>query len=176
MRILTILSTITVLFAAGSFAGTLQDAYDSCGPGNGYDKYLELAPHQTYTGGLTVDSGVDSCIVGNYAKVNRDGNTRIEANGNNTVLDIDHLIVYGSSINAGIYYSNGAEGLVDFCTVCDNYFGIMSVGNVDLTVKNSIVANNDNFGICWWEDYPATITYCDAWGNSGGNYMDWCDG
>jgi len=163
-----------VLSATYLSAETLQDAYDNCGSGNGYDKYLELTPHQTYTGGLIVISGDSSCIIGNYAKVDVVGNEWIEASGNNTVLDIEHLIIYGCSMKAGIRYTDGAEGLVNFCTICANNHGIIAL-NSDLTLKNSVVVNNNGIGIGWYIEHPAYISYCDVWENPVGNYRVYLD-
>ena len=175
MRTIAIISAAFISFLTYSFAGTSQDAYDNCGPGNGYDKYLELTPYQTYTGGLIVDEGVSSSIVGNHAKVDLENIDGIEAEGDNTLMDIDHLVVYGSSIKTGIKYSNGAEGLVNFCTVTESGHGILTLDNTDVTVKNTIIASNEFIGIGWYDEYPAYIVYCDSWGNPRGNYQEWCD-
>ena len=37
--------------------GTLQEAYNEAGPGNGYDKYIVLEPNQIYEGGLYMFEG-----------------------------------------------------------------------------------------------------------------------
>jgi parallel beta-helix repeat protein len=174
MRLLTLLGIFVLTCSV--FAGTLQDAYDACGSGNGYDKYLVLTPGTTYTGGLSVDSGKDSCIKGRYAKVSLTGNQKIAAAGQNTVLDVDHLVVYGDGNTTGLEYTYYAEGLVDFCTVYGHEYGIWVWSNTDVTIKNSIVSGNSKYGMAWYSTSKPSVTYCDTWGNSVWNYAEYCSG
>ena len=89
MRLLTLLGLFVLTCSV--FAGTLQDAYDACGSGNGYDKYLVLTPGATYTGGLEVESGKTSCIKGRCAKVSLTGNDKIAAAGQNQTVPVPEL-------------------------------------------------------------------------------------
>ena len=159
------------------FAGTLQDAYDACGPGNDYDKYLELDPHGSYTGGLTVDSGLKSCIVGNYAKVSLYGYDSILARYSDTRLDISNLVIYGDRKNTeGICYHFSSTGIVNFCTVYGHETGVSIWGAGDVvTIKNSIISGNRWFGITWNEVDDVHISYCDVWDNPNGNYKEYCN-
>lgn len=68
-------------------ATTLRAAYEAAPAANGYDRYVELEPGQTYTGGLMVgriyspvtssfvmaEEGLDVCIVGNGAVIDLQG-------------------------------------------------------------------------------------------------------
>ncbi len=61
------LSALLVFGIGIGIAGTLQDAYDEAGPGEGYDKLVILERGQVYTGSLIIPGGIDCCIRGNDA-------------------------------------------------------------------------------------------------------------
>jgi hypothetical protein len=169
-------AVVTALFVVNALAVDIQDAYDECGPGEGYDKYLELDANENYTGWLIVDSGADSCIAGNGATVQLDSGRTIRATDAGTKMDIDHAVIYCDGSGSGISYINGAQGTVNFCTVDNCEYGLFVWGYSNVTLKNSIITNNTKYGVAKEEYTPMHISYVDAWGNSQGNYYQYCSG
>lgn len=167
---------LAVVFAGAASAMDIQDAYDACGPAGGYDKYLELNPNTTYTGELTVDQGKDSCIKGNGAKVYIDSYGKIMVDGSSTKLDMDHVVVYGHGSGEGAHYRNGAKGTINFCTLNNFMYGVYVWGASNLTLKNSIVTNNSMYGVAKQDISTIHVSYVNAWGNSHGNYYEYCSG
>jgi hypothetical protein len=177
MKYLSIFTLIaTAFFAVATLAVDIQDAYDACGPAGGYDKYLELNPGSTYTGNLIVDTGKDSYIKGNGAKIYINAYGKIMVDGSSTKLDMDHVVIYGHGSGEGVHYSNAAKGIINFCTI-NNFMDGLYVWDVsDATLKNSIVTNNSRYGVAKEDLASVRISYVDAWGNSQGNYFQFCTG
>lgn len=99
-----------VLFADPAAALTLREAYESAGPRDGYDKYLELQTGVTYTGGLVIGpilspikhhlvgpAGCDVRIEGNGAILDLEGQQLCISYCQNR-LDIDDCIVLNGNI------------------------------------------------------------------------------
>jgi hypothetical protein len=89
---------------------SLKEAFDLAGPGNGYDKYIELETGVVYTGGLLVgpdfspitwtlegEEGLDVCIVGNGAILDLQGEQICLSYCNNT-LDVEDCIILNGNI------------------------------------------------------------------------------
>jgi hypothetical protein len=167
---------LAIVLAGAASAMDIQDAYDACGPAEGYDKYLELNPTTTYTGELTVDQGKDSCIKGNGAVIHLDDNGRIIAVGSGTQLDIDHAVIYGNGSGYGVRVEGGAKATIDFCTINNFHFGVYIWDFSNVTLKNSITTNNFVYGVGYAEIAIVNITYVDAWNNGQGNYGKYCSG
>jgi nitrous oxidase accessory protein NosD len=177
MKYVSLLSILAaVVFAIAASAADIQDAYDACGPAEGYDKYLELNPNVTYTGDLTVDQGKDSCIEGNGAEIYIDSYAKIMVDGSPTRLDVDHVVLYGHGSGEGLHYRNAAKGIVNFCTIDNFMYGVYVWGVSDVTIKNSIITNNSMYGVAKEEISTVRISYVDVWGNSEGNYYQYCSG
>jgi hypothetical protein len=167
---------VTALFVAAASAVDIQDAYDACGPGEGYDKYLELDPTETYTGWLVVDSGVDSCIAGNGATIQLDNGRTVRAMNSGTKMDIDHTVIYCNGTGWGISLMTGAQGNINFCTIDNCEYGVYVWGYSNVTLKNSIITNNNVYGFAKENIAPSYISYVNAWGNTQGNYYQYCAG
>lgn len=102
--------TVLVLLAAISPAATLRGAYDAAGPGDGYDKLIELEPGVTYTGGLLIgplllpetgiftgERGLNVCIRGNGAVLDlRSSQICISYCDNR--LDIENCVIIGGNV------------------------------------------------------------------------------
>jgi len=156
---------------------TLESAYTSASPLNGYDKYLELSGTMTYTGGLTIPAGDTVCIKGNGATIDLEG-SMIHVGGNTTLLDIDHCVlvnggnpVYGPGQAALNFVAS--RGSVTNNTIHANTVGIRvylaSPGVV--SVKNNILSDNTQAGLICELGSEADVSYNDGWGNLRyGNY------
>lgn len=101
-----------ILFTAqGAFSITLKEAYEAATPANGYDRYIELQPGATYTGGLLVgrifspvtntfimeEEGQDVKIVGNGAILDLQGQQICLSYCSNR-LDIEDCIVINGNV------------------------------------------------------------------------------
>ncbi len=160
---------------------TLEFAYVTAGPQNGYDKYVELSPSVTYTGGLTIPAGDTACVRGNGALIDLQGSI-IDIQGKTVRLDIDHcVLINGGSpeYGAGQAALNfvGSYGSVTNNTIHGNTVGVRIYlsGMNGITIKNNIVMNNAYAGVlCQLGSEPNAI-FNDAWGNSGyGDYAMDC--
>lgn len=89
---------------------SLKEAFDLAGPGNGYDKYIELETGVVYTGGLLVgqvfspitwilegEEGLDVGIVGNGAILDLQGEQICLSYCNNR-LDVEDCIILNGNI------------------------------------------------------------------------------
>ena len=152
-------------------AVTLQAAYDAAGPGEGYDKLLDLDKNGTYTGGLVVSTGTSCCIHGNGSMLDLEG-ASIEVTGF-TTLDIDHCILVNGF--RGIYFQNSATGIVRNNTIRGNFHGVSSFyGDPNLRIENNLIVENTRYGIYARDGYEPFIQYNTVWGNPGGDYMENC--
>ncbi len=100
-----------VCLASLSSAATLKEAVEAASPANGYDRFVELQPGATYTGGLLIgriyspvtngfiweENGEDVRIVGNGAILDLQGEQICLSYCNNR-LDIDDCIVINGNI------------------------------------------------------------------------------
>jgi len=163
------------------YAVTLQSVYAGAVSQNGYDKFLDLSPSMTYTGGLVIPAGDTACIKGNGALIDLQGST-IHVEGKTIWLDIDHCVLvnggdpaYGTTQAALNFVTS--NGSVVNNTIYGNTVGVrvyLSGANA-VSIKNNIVMNNTQAGVlCQLGSEPA-VTFNDAWGNSGyGNYAIDC--
>jgi len=165
---------LVVFIPSYVIAGNLQDLYNACGPANGYDKYLELDPMVDYEGRLTVDSGVMTAIKGNGAQVDLGPYGYIFAEGEDTVLDIDHVVIYGNDGAPGIYYEAASTGTVDSCTVDGCQSGVLAWIDTVVSIKNSVFTNSTEYGIAKYDSAKTTITYCDVWNNGIYDFGEFC--
>jgi len=170
---LTICTVVACLaFGSSVSAESLQAAYDASGPGDGYDKLLILDAGTGYTGGLTADRGVRSCIRGNGALVDLEQKS-VWAAGYNTRLDIERCVLTGGF--SGVYISEDATGVLRNNTITGNEYGVTSwMGRADLVIENNIIAGNDVYGIYCREYFEPIVRYNTVWGNPLGNYMKNC--
>jgi len=154
--------------AAGT---TLQSAYASAGPLNGYEKYVELVGTVTYTGGLSIPAGDTVCIKGNGATIDLENST-IHVGGNTTLLDIDHCVL----VNGGDPAYGPGQAALNFVasrgTVVNNTIHGNTVGiRVYLalpgavSVKNNILSDNTQAGLICELGSEADVSYNDGWGN-----------
>ena len=171
-----LLAAFALLVAAGFppsavLATTLESAYASASPLNGYDKYVELLGTVTYTGGLSIPAGDTVCIKGNGATIDLEGST-IHIGGNTTLLDIDHCVlmnggnpVYGPGQAALNFVAS--RGSVTNNTIHGNTVGIRVYlappGAV--SVKNNILSDNTQAGLICELGCEANVSYNDGWGN-----------
>jgi hypothetical protein len=174
MNMKLIILVVGFALASVAYSVDIQDVYNACGPGNGYDKYLDLDPAVSYEGRLVVDSGMKSAIVGNGASVNLGPYGYLYAEGENTVLDVDHLVIYGNDRAPGIYYEAYSMGTVDSCTVDGCQFGVLAWIDTVVTIRNCIFTNSTEYGVGQYEGAKTTISYCDVWGSTIDSYGEFC--
>jgi hypothetical protein len=104
------LAVVMLLLASSIQATTLREAFELAGPGNGYDKYIELETGVVYSGGLLIgpvfsplswtlegEEGIDVRIVGNGAILDLQGQQLCISYCDNR-LDIDDCIVLNGNI------------------------------------------------------------------------------
>lgn len=72
-----------VLLATPAAADSLKEAYDRALPANGYDRWIELEPGATYTGGLWI-GGTFNRITAEF----EDGGEDVRIVGNGAILDL----------------------------------------------------------------------------------------
>ena len=178
MKRLLIITACVGVAAAAAFGVTLQTAYDKCGPGDGYDKLLVLDSKVTYTGGCGVLMYKKSCIRGNGALINLDGES-IGAGQYGTELTVEECCL----INAGYY---GAISIQDSASVVANGNSICKSNGVAAiyvwigssgTLKNNVIYGSKNYGIAKHQSTGTlNILYNDVDACSGGNYMYFCPG
>ncbi len=175
MRLLATLwmaSLIAGVPASTVQAVVLQDIYDTALPGEGYDKLVVLDPNVTYTGGLTVDRGLRSCIHGGGARIDLENNS-IWAAGSGTLLDIDHCILTGGY--SALYIAQDAAATVRNNTIVGNGYGVISwLANTNVIIENNIIVNNVVYGVYCREYFEPFLRYNTVWGNIQGNYIKNC--
>jgi hypothetical protein len=173
IRIVAISALWIAGLATALAAVTLQEAYDAAGPGEGYDKLLVLDPGTVYTGGLTVERGIYSCIHGNGALVDLEDKS-VWAAGYGTGMDIDHCVLTNGY--SGIYVSEDARATIRNNTIVYNQYGVSSwYGNpFNVIIENNIISENSVYGIYCREFFEPFIEYNTVWGNLLGDYMKNC--
>lgn len=171
-------SSLVVLPAALADV-SLQEVYNAAGPGQGYDKLLELDPEETYTGDLLICDWSTVCIHGNGALVvTPDPEFGIAMRVLWSQLDIDHtVIVCGYS---GIEYGLEAYGTVKNNTIVGAREMGVRTGLVPsgqpMEFINNIIAHN-KYGVYVLEAaLPTYVGYNDLWNNWGGHYVKFCQG
>jgi parallel beta-helix repeat protein len=162
---------LIILLAAGTAAAVhLQDAYNEAGPGEGYDRLVELDPAEVYTGYLVVLGNTSCCLRGNGALIVLDEGAQIWA-GASTRLDVEGCVITGGSY--GISYDYAITSTVSNCTLVGNGVGLRA-WIADVTVTNCIIAGNDEYGIACRDGYEPAMLYNDVWGNGVLDYAAFC--
>jgi parallel beta-helix repeat protein len=180
LRYLVVLLALALVVPA-ALAKTLQSAYDEAGPGEGYDKLLVLNPNVTYTGGLSVVQGKKSCIRGNGALCDLDGN-QVFISQPGTLCDVTGCCFVDGSFLGALYISDGASANVDGNTICKSGIGVYVWMNASATVKNNVIFKNTKtgapmYGIAKHQSTTSlNVLYNDVDANYGGNYMYFCPG
>ncbi len=170
----TCLTAVLVVLVTASAPGaeSLQAAYDAAEPGEGYDKLLVLDPGTLYTGSLTVDRGMRSCVHGNGARIDLQYKS-IWAAGYGTALDIDHCVVTGGY--AGLYIAEDADAVVRNNTFVGNGYGVTCwIGSTNIVIENNVIVDNSVYGVYCREYFEPFLHYNTVWGNAQGNYMKNC--
>jgi nitrous oxidase accessory protein NosD len=163
---------VVLVTASAPVAESLQAVYDAAGPGEGYDKLLVLDPATLYTGGLSVDRGVRSCVHGNGARIDLQYKS-IWVAGYETGLDIDHCVVTGGY--SGLYIAEDADAIVRNNTFVGNGYGVTCwIGSFDTVIENNIMVGNSVYGVYCREYFEPFLQYNTVWGNTQGNYMKNC--
>ncbi len=159
-----------LLLSISAGAVHLQDVYNQAGPGEGYDKLLQLHPDEVYTGFMAVDSQTSCALHGNGALILLDEMGTI-AVPNQAALDIDGCVITGGAY--GLYYDWSASSTVENCTIVENTTGIRAWGGT-IIIKNCIIANNVQHGIACLEGSEPIILYNNVWNNVQLNYAAFC--
>ena len=175
-RLLIVTACLSI--AASAFGITLQSAYDQCGPGEGYDKLLVLNPNKVYTGGCGVLMHKKSCIRGNGALVDLDGNS-IVVNQNGTELTVEGCCFIDAGYYGAIKCEDYGRIVVNGNTICKSN-GLAAIyvweGCTGI-IKNNIIYGNHTYGIAKHTNtLQLDILYNDVDNNPSGNYMYYCPG
>ncbi len=170
-RILPI-AMVFLCIAISLSALNLQQAYENAQPGCGYDKLLVLDPEQSYTGGLEISGNVSVYILGQGALINLQS-SQMHFTSNTNVIVQDCIVKNGSN---GVNYEGNATGMVNHCTFYNNGNGIRTWSSSPLTIKNCIIAFNTDHGVAKLNTSVTYISYCCAYGNTNGNFREWCPG
>ena len=160
---------------------TLEFAYVTAGPQDGYEKYVELSPSVTYTGGLTIPVGDTACIRGNGALIDLQGST-IHVEGKTVWLDIDYCVLVNGgdpaySVSEAALNFVASYGSVTNNTIYGNTVGVRVYlsGMNGIIIKNNIVMNNAYAGVLCQLGSEPHVIFNDTWGNSGyGDYAMDC--
>jgi hypothetical protein len=153
---------------------TLQEVYQTAGPGQGYDKLVALEAGKVYTGGITVFDE-KAVIHGNGAAIDLGGGSITIANDLviDTRLDIDHCVLTNGAI--ALDYSNSANGHITNCTFYLNQIGVQILYCTDTlsSILNCIFLENSEYAVlCMQYYYPAISHNCCY--NNGGDYFEGC--
>ncbi len=182
LRFTSVLVFVLLFWIPSSAHGvTLQSVYDSAPRQSGYDKYLDLSPGVTYTGGITIPDGDSVCIKGHGAIIDLEG-SMIQVGGMTALLDIDHCVI----LNGGDPAYGAGQGGLNFIAsngnVLNNTIYASTVGiriymaaPAAVTIKNNIIVKNLVAGVLWQIGSDPVVSYNDCWGNTGyGNYAQDC--
>tara|TARA_B100001123_G_C14978341_1_gene894555 strand:+ start:222 stop:755 length:534 start_codon:yes stop_codon:yes gene_type:complete len=156
-----------IILSSHLFAITLQEAYNEAGPGNGYDKYIELEPNSIYTGGLGIYEG--------DVYLNCNGSTIDLEDGQGIWLYADEdypssLKIEHCSIVNGLYYGlsfgGTSYGEVYNCNFIDTNFGLKLFDESNVYITNSIFMNHNSMGIGLYTEIPVLdASYLLFWDN-----------
>jgi hypothetical protein len=178
MRRLLIIAACLAIAATTAFGVTLQSMYEKCGAGEGYDKLCVLDPNVKYTGGCGVLLNKKSCIRGNGALIDLDGNS-IQAGQFGTEVTVEGCCLTNAGYYGAINVQDGAKVVVNGNTICKTngiaaiYVWIGSSG----TIKNNIIYGGKTYGIAKHQSTGTLeIMYNDVDNNPAGNYMYFCPG
>jgi len=153
-------------------ATSLQQMFQTSGPGLGYDHLIILEKDSIYTGGITIN-GESVSIKGNGSVIDLSSQS-IYVSGLST-FEIDGCVLK-NGINA-IYLTGDARSKVTHCTFYGNLNGILCDGHTGyVEVENSIFSNNSSYGFACCEETTRRLRYIDMYQNALGDYMEWCPG
>ena len=175
MRKLKPILILLMLFISCSLmrAGTLLEAYQNASPGMGYDKLIILHPDSIYTGGITINNEKVG-IRGNGATIDLVGGSYIHVKGKSTI-EIDGCIILRGSY--GLHCEDEVTAYITQCTFYANDIAISYMSTVGtIEVYNTIISNSNQYGFASHEDSYRVLHYIDAYGNVGGDYMEFCPG
>jgi hypothetical protein len=168
--ILLMIPFIALSIPSPATAIHLQDVYNEAGPGEGYDKLVNLDPAEVYTGYMVVAGNISCHLRGNGALILLDTGAQIWA-GASTRLDVDGCVITGGSY--GLSFDYAASSVVSNCTLVGNEVGLRSWAS-NVTVTNCIITGNDEYGLACREGSQPTVLYNDVWGNGTLNYAAFC--
>jgi len=163
--LLCLLTTVAVVFGIN-----LQQEYNNCGAGEGYDKLLILDGNKTYEGGLGVLQGKKSCIRGNGALCDLNGQVYISQP--NTYCVVTGCCFINGGLGA-IHVADGAEAVIDGNTICKSVYGINAISDASIVIKNNIIYGFSKYGIVKGQYNNPTILYNDVYPSS---YWYFCPG
>lgn len=171
-RILLLVFVFIFVLGLPVFGITLQEAYQNALPGLGYDRLIELDPSHTYTGGLGI-IGESVGIKGYGAVIDLQGGS-IAVSGS-SVIDMDACVVINGS--NGLLVQNETTAFITQCSFYGNQKGIKFEGTSgSVTVLNTILAFNTEYGFACDEGSFIDLRYLDAYQNTLENYVKWCSG
>ena len=170
---------ITYLFiTSATYAITLQEAYNSAGPNNEYEKYVILEPNEIYTGGLGIFEG-DVFIDCNESIINLQGGNGIWVYSDEqypSSLHIEHCTIT-NGIYYGLSFGGNAYGEVINCNLIETNFGLKLFDESNVIVTNSIFSLNQTYGIGIYTEIPTLdISHSLFWNNVESDCMENCPG
>jgi hypothetical protein len=170
-KIIIYILNITTIFGI-----SLQDAYNSAEPADGYDKYVMLDANIVYTGGLGLFEG-NIKIDGNGAVIDLQSGGGIWVYGEAAYpchVDIQECSVKNSDY-FGISYAGTSTGSIINCNLIENDFGVKLFDSTHVVIKNCNFISNTTYGLGIYSEIPiAEISYCNAWNNGDADYMENC--
>tara|TARA_Y100000996_G_scaffold15180_1_gene11663 strand:+ start:2095 stop:2619 length:525 start_codon:yes stop_codon:yes gene_type:complete len=167
-----------VLLNSFIFCGTLQDAFNNASAYGEYEKYIILEPNTIYTGGIGIYEG-DIYINCQGSIIDLE-----EGNGIWVYADVEYpssLDIEYCTITNGLYYglSYGgmAEGEINNCNFISTGFGLKLFDVSNVSVTNSIFANQSTYGIgIYGDDTTLETSYSLFWENEEADCMENCPG
>ncbi len=173
-----VLAVCLVVVPLASADQSLQEVYNAAGPGEGYDKLLDLDPQETYIGDLLICDWNSVCIHGNGALVVTEDPRGYAISVLWSRLDVDHLVIECGL--GGIEYDDDSYGVVENNTIVGaSESGIRTrliAPFQPMRLINNIIAYN-YYGV-FVEEYsePSYVAYNDLWDNPHGHYVKFCEG
>ena len=183
-RFFCILTLLLAMSSGASSARTLREAFELAGPGEGYDKLVQLETGEIYTGGLLIgptlpcysgqlvgDPGLDTKIVGNGALLDLEGQQLCISYCNNA-LDIENCIILNGNIRyRGLTWADihvlpsGSVRHVTFYKPHD--YGVrFQRSGPGITLERNLVVDAVNTG----DDFIYITGIASDWLPTGGSY------
>ena len=112
----------------------------------------------------------DNCIIRNCVARNHGGEGICVAYGDN--VKIENCLVYKND-GAGIRLVYNADGaIISGCTVNGNNLDGIICSASDTTIRDSIITNNNAWGVTAVLTVVVDVDYSDVWNNTSGSYND----
>ena len=169
---------ISFILIDSSYCITLQEAYDIAQSYEEYEKYVQLDPNSIYTGGLGLYEG-DTFIDCNGSVIDLEGGNGIWIYADEqypSSLEIKHCTII-NGIYHGISFGGTSIGNIVNCNFINTSFGLKLFDQSNVTISNSILANNNTYGIGIYTEEPTlNISYCLFWENLEADCMENCPG